>query len=66
MLNNFLKDFQEDEKALHDYGESGVPAEKQRDLEKREKEEVKRLEKQVFKRTRSRWRRRTRTATSKF
>lgn len=49
MLNNFLKDFQEDEKALHDYGESGVPAEKQRDLEKREKEEVKRLEKQVFK-----------------
>jgi hypothetical protein len=49
VLNNFLKDFQEDEKALHDYGESGVPAEKQRDLEKREKEEVKRLEKQVFK-----------------
>lgn len=49
MLNNFLKDFQEDEKALHDYGESGVPAEKQRDIEKREKEEIKRLEKQVFK-----------------
>jgi hypothetical protein len=49
VLNNFLKDFQEDEKALHDYGESGVPAEKQRDIEKREKEEVKRLEKQVFK-----------------
>ena len=49
VLNNFLKDFQEDEKALHDYGESGVPAEKTRDIEKREKEEMKRLEKQVFK-----------------
>ena len=28
VLNNFLKDFQEDEKALIEYGEGGVSAEK--------------------------------------
>jgi hypothetical protein len=49
VLNNFLKDFQEDEKALIEYGESGVSSEKLRDLEKREKEELKRLDKSVFK-----------------
>ena len=49
VLNNFLKDFQEDEKALIDYGENSVSLEKQRDIEKREKEELKRLEKTIFK-----------------
>jgi predicted PolB exonuclease-like 3'-5' exonuclease len=51
VLNNFLRDFQEDEKALIDFNDvnAGVSLEKQRDIEKREKEEIKRLEKQVFK-----------------
>ena len=49
VLNNFLKDFQEDEKALIEYGENSVSLEKQRDIEKREKEELKRLEKTIFK-----------------
>lgn len=52
---NFVKDFQEDEKLLAMELESSetdsnvIPVERQRDMEKREREELKRLEKQVFK-----------------
>jgi len=46
VFNNFLKDFQEDEKQLM---QEPSFVEKERDIEKREREEMKRLEKQVFK-----------------
>ncbi len=46
-MNNFLKDFQEDEKTLAE--EPAWMAEKHKDVEKREREEMKRIEKQVFK-----------------
>lgn len=46
-MNNFLKDFAEEEKSLLE--EPAWLIEKHRDIEKREKEEMKRLEKQVFK-----------------
>ena len=51
VFNNFIKDFQEDEKSLTDgqAWEASI-AEKQRDIEKREREELKRLEKAIFKR----------------
>ena len=45
VFNNFIKDFQEDEKSLLEEPEY---IEKQKDIEKREREEMKRLEKQVF------------------
>ena len=52
---NFVKDFKEDEKLLTNDLEQAesdsniIPLERQRDMEKREREELKRLEKQVFK-----------------
>lgn len=48
VFNNFISDFQEEEKQL--LQDESSFAEKQRDIEKREKEELKRLEKQVFRR----------------
>jgi hypothetical protein len=42
VFNNFLKDFQEDEKQLM---QEPSFVEKERDIEKREREEIKRLEK---------------------
>ena len=53
VYTNFIKDFKQEESALtaqQDLENSGAFLEKQRDIEKREKEEVKKLEKQVFKR----------------
>jgi hypothetical protein len=53
---NFVKDFQEDEKMLVAEMElatndsNTIPPERMKDLEKREREELKRLEKQVFRR----------------
>lgn len=50
VFNNFIKDFKEDEKALEDSSAWDTAiSEKQRDIDKREKEELKRLEKAVFK-----------------
>ena len=53
---NFVKDFQEDEKMLVAEMElatndsNTIPPERLKDMEKREREELKRLEKQVFRR----------------
>ena len=50
VYTNFVKDFEEEEKSLlMDESDPAFFTERQRDLEKREREEVKRLEKQVFK-----------------
>lgn len=50
VFNNFIKDFQEEEKALTiDLSENVMVADKQKDIEKREREEFKRLEKLIFK-----------------
>ncbi len=49
VLTNFLKDFQEDEKLLLASENEDVSAEKLRDIEKREKEEWKRIEKMIIK-----------------
>jgi len=46
VFKNFIHDFEEEERSL---GEEPQTLDKQRDLEKREREELKRLEKQVFK-----------------
>ena len=45
VFNNFIKDFQEEEKSLKDEPNFG---DRQKDFEKREKEEFKRLDK-IFK-----------------
>lgn len=50
VFTNFVADFEDEEKnLLMDENDPGFFAERQRDLEKREREELKRLEKQVFK-----------------
>ena len=50
VFSNFIKDFQEEEKALAcDLSENAMLADKQKDIEKREREEFKRLEKLIFK-----------------
>jgi Myosin-like coiled-coil protein len=50
VFKNFVKDFEEEERSLlMDESDPAFFAERQRDLEKREREEIKRLEKQVFK-----------------
>ncbi len=50
VYTNFVKDFEEEEKSLLlDESDPAFFTERQRDLEKREREEMKRLEKQVFK-----------------
>lgn len=47
VFTNFIKDFEQEEAAL--MKESNDSLEKTRDIEKREREEIKRLEKTVFK-----------------
>lgn len=50
VFSNFIKDFQEEEKALTiDLSENTMLIDKQKDIEKREREEFKRLEKLIFK-----------------
>ena len=50
VFTNFIKDFQEEEKSLTDQQHwDTLMQDKQRDIEKREREELKRIEKAVFK-----------------